>query len=205
MQASNSLEAHPINTSHKGTSFQTRTSSLTISVPPTPAVAAETAPASGGGISTPAVIGIGIGSAVAALVVVSLIGLLFFIHWRRKKKPLPAAPHTDAPPVPPKEWAGSPVPYRAVSPLYELPEEASPQRPSTTFSSKRDMAPSPGSAASLLFMRGKGRRESGVLAYNPVELDASEASLRDRASPASDFSGWTDRQGRGGTMPMPWA
>jgi hypothetical protein len=53
---------------------------------------------------------------------------------------------------------------------------------------------------------GGGRVDSEILAgYQAVELEVpSEASLRDRASPASDSTGWTDRQGRGGTMPMPW-
>jgi hypothetical protein len=203
MQVNNLSQAHPVNKLQKGISSRTRTTSVAISVPTQLIIPAETAPASGG-VSTPAAIGIGVGSAVAALVAVGLLALLFFLRRRRKRKPS-FVPPPDAPPVPPKELAGSPVPYRAVPPTYELPEDASPRRPSTVFSSKRYMSASPASAGSL--MRGMERGESGVLGYRPVELEAdmpSEASLRDRASPASDDSRWTDRQARGGTMPTPW-
>lgn len=55
--------------------------------------------------------------------------------------------------------------------------------------------------------RGGGRGDSDVLAgyYLAVELEApSEVSFKDMSTPESASSGWTDRQMRGGTQPMPW-
>jgi hypothetical protein len=101
-----------------------------------------------------------------------------------------------------------------VPPPYELPNDAaSPRRTASATTSKRGHAsvlPSPASGWTPNPHRGT-RGDSEVLAglaggyYLAVELEApSEASLRERASPESESSGWTDRQARGATMPMPW-
>lgn len=196
------------NVPSKGFSIITRTSAPSFSIPTQLLVPAQTSsPSSTSGVSTTAAIGIGVGSAVAALLLAGAIGLFFFLRWRRKKRsksldkpPPPSSP----PPVPPKELPGSPVPYRTVPPPYELSDTASPRQHSISIS-KRHLSMSPAPGWTPASARG-GRGDSEVLAgYHAVELEApSEASLRDRASPESESSGWTDRQARGGTMPMPW-
>jgi hypothetical protein len=194
-----------INVPRKGFSTITRTSVPPLSIPtellvPTHAASSSTT----SGVSTPAVIGIGVGSAVAALLLAGAIGLFFFLRWRRKRR-LKENPPSSPPPVPPKELSASPIPYRTVPPPYELSEETSPRAPSMTFSKRHlSMSPIPGWTPTA--GRG-GRGDSDVLGahYEAVELEApSEPSLRDRASPESESSGWTDRQARGGTMPTPW-
>ncbi|KAK4120764.1 hypothetical protein N657DRAFT_692659 [Parathielavia appendiculata] len=153
------------------------------------------------GVSTPAAIGIGVGSAVAALLLAGAIGLFLFLRRRRKRRSNSSS--SSPPPVPPKELPWSPVPYRTVPPPYELSEETSPRAPSMSFS-KRHLSMSP---VQRWTPTGKGvGGDSGALAgCQAVELEApSERSLRDRASPGSESSGWTDRQARGGTMPTPW-
>ncbi|KAK4239273.1 hypothetical protein C8A03DRAFT_14330 [Achaetomium macrosporum] len=188
-------------TDDSGISIISKTSTPTISIPtqlliPTPI------PSSSSGVNTPVAIGIGVGSAVAALLLASLVGLFFFLRWRRKKRSGRSS-SASPPPVPPKELPASPIPYRTVPPPYELSDQVSPRRPVSI--SKTHLSMSPVTARSPT--RG-WRGDSDVLgAYKPVELEAdlpSEASLRDRASPESASSGWTDRQARGGVMPTPW-
>ncbi|KAL2016514.1 hypothetical protein VTK56DRAFT_3442 [Thermocarpiscus australiensis] len=193
-------------TTGDGIAIITRTSSPTISIPTQLLIPAPTSSPSAG-ISTPAAIGIGVGSAVAALILAGLLGLFFFLRWRRKKGS--SSSLSSPPPVPPKELPATPVPYRTVTPPYELSEDVSPRRAHSVSASKRHL--SAASPASLGKARGRGEtegEESGVLGgYNPAELEADmprAASLRDRASPESESSGWTDRQARGATMPMPW-
>ncbi|KAK4155256.1 hypothetical protein C8A00DRAFT_31968 [Chaetomidium leptoderma] len=178
----------------------TRTSPPPVSIPTQLFIPTQPA-SSSSGLSTPAVIGIGVGSAVAALLIAGVIALFFFLRWRRKrrsKRPSSSSP----PPVPPKEFSGSPAPDRTAAPRYELSDEASPRQPSIFSKRHLSMSPVPGWTPTV---RG-GRGDSGVPAgYQAVELEApSEASLRDRTSPESESSGWTDRQARGATMPMPW-
>ncbi|KAK3293327.1 uncharacterized protein B0H64DRAFT_210423 [Chaetomium fimeti] len=153
------------------------------------------------GVSTPAAIGIGVGSAIAALLIAGAIGLFFFLRWRRKSRSRKRS--SIPPPVPPKELSASPLPYRAVPPPFELSNEAaSPRRPSTSIS-KRHLSMSP--AFETTPTMGVSRDSVVPAGCQVVELEApSEASLRDRASPESESSGWTDRQARGATMPMPW-
>ncbi|GAB1313092.1 hypothetical protein MFIFM68171_03302 [Madurella fahalii] len=171
-----------------------RTSAPTVSIPTQLLIPQPTSPPSGG-VSTAAAIGIGVGSAAAALLAAGIVGLCFYLRRRRKRRMESSLP----PPVPPKELAATPISYRAIPPPYELSEDASPRRPSMS-ASKRHLSAASSSRRSPL----RAGRESGALGYNPVELDASEASLRDRASPESENSGWTDRQARGAAMPMPW-
>jgi hypothetical protein len=99
--------------------------------------------------------------------------------------------------------SASPIPYRTVPPPYELSDEAaSPRRASMSYS-KRHLSMSP--ALGMTPTMGGARDSTVMPGYQAVELEApSEASLRDRASPESESSGWTDRQARGSTMPMPW-
>lgn len=182
----------------------TRTSVPTVSIPTQLFIPQETTSPSSSGVSTPVAIGIGVGSAVAALLAAGTIGLLCFLRRRRRKRRKEEEPPSQPPPLPPKELAATPVSYRAVPPPYELSEDASPRRTSMPASKRHlSVASSSGKRSPL---SGPGR-ESGALGYKPVELAAelpSESSLRDRASPESESSGWTDRQARGGTMPMPW-
>ncbi|KAH6847970.1 hypothetical protein B0I37DRAFT_154932 [Chaetomium sp. MPI-CAGE-AT-0009] len=158
---------------------------------------------SSNGVSTPAAIGIGVGSALAALLIAGTIGLFFFLRWRRKGRSREISSIEDIPPpVPPKELSASPLPYRAVPPPFELSNEAAAPRRSSTSISKRHLSMSP--AFETTPTLGVSRDSVVPTGYLAVELEASEASLRDRASPESESSGWTDRQARGGTMPMPW-
>jgi hypothetical protein len=126
------------------------------------------------------------------------------LRWRRRKRSTrPRPPSASPPPVPPKELPASPVPYRTVPPPYELSDQASPRWPVSI--SKTYLSMSPVTARSPA---PGWRGDSDVLgAYRAVELEAdlpSEASLRDRASPESASSRWTDRQARGGISPTPW-
>jgi hypothetical protein len=138
---------------------------------------------------------------VAALLIAGALGF-FFLRWRRKRRR--QRPSLSPPPVPPKDVSASRTSYRKVPPPYELSEDVSPRRPSMSVS-KRHLSMSPVSARSPT----EARIDSDVLgAYRAaVELAADSptaTSLRDRASPESASSGWTDRQARGATMPTPW-
>ncbi|KAL2135613.1 hypothetical protein VTI74DRAFT_7760 [Chaetomium olivicolor] len=216
-------------------SLTTRTSPA-LSIPTellVPAHIASPSSSSNSGVSTPAAIGIGVGSAVAALLIAGAIGLFCFLRQRRRRKTRSPDHHqlqeketvqqqqqhessdSTPPSVPPKELSTSPFPsshYRSgskaevASALYELPEETSPRPPSMAalLVSTRHMSMSPSF--------GGGRRTPGGAAAggysDAVELDASEAtsvSLRDRASPnESEASMWTERQARGGIVTTPW-
>lgn len=187
----------------KGFLVISRTPGTPLSIPTQVPAPTRPLPQSSNGVSTPAAIGIGVGSAIAALLIAGAIGLFFFLRWRRKRKA--SRRNSDIPPpVPPKELSASPLPYRTVPPPFELSNEAAalPRRPSTSIS-KRHLSMSP--RFGMTPTSGASRDSVVAGAYLAVELEApSEASLRDRASPGSESSGWTDRQARGGTMPMPW-
>ncbi|EAQ83874.1 hypothetical protein CHGG_10278 [Chaetomium globosum CBS 148.51] len=179
-----------------------RTPGPPISIPTELPAPTRPLPPSSNGVSTPAAIGIGVGSAIAALLIAGAIGLFFFLRWRRKKRPS-SRRSSIPPPVPPKELSASPLPYRTVPPPFELSNEAASPRPPSTSTSKRHLSMSPGFETAPTL--GVSRDSVVPAGYLAVELEApSEASLRDRASPESESSGWTDRQARGGTMPMPW-
>ncbi|KAL2179965.1 uncharacterized protein P884DRAFT_275548 [Thermothelomyces heterothallicus CBS 202.75] len=162
---------------------------------------------SSGGVSTSAAIGIGLGSAAAALLLAGAIGLFFFLRWRRKKG-LKKAPSDIPPPVPPKDKfppsSSSTFPHRTVPPPYELSEEAaSPRRRSMSISKQRlSFSPATGTAPTTL----GGLRDSGVLAgQEAAELEVpGTMTVRDRATPESERSEWTDRHARAGNMAMPW-
>ncbi len=192
----------------QGFSVVTRTSGRSsIPIPTQLLVPVETdSPSSSGGVSTPAAIGIGVGSAVAALLLASVGCFFFFLRRRRKKKRAkPAKQPAQPPPVPPKELPATPVPRHTVPLRYELPDQPPSRRPSMS-TSKRHMSMTP-QLGRTPTMRGE-RGDSDVLAgyYLAVELEApSEVSFRDRSTPESASSGgWTDRQMRGATMPTPW-
>jgi hypothetical protein len=133
------------------------------------------------------------------------IGSMCFFIRRRRRRRRAETELPPPPPVPPKELSATPVSYRTVPPPYELSEEALPRRPST-IAAKKHLSASASSARSPL----REERESGVLGYRPVELEAEslsparQASLRNTASPESASSGWTDKQARGAATPMPW-
>ncbi|KAK4165103.1 hypothetical protein QBC43DRAFT_316772 [Cladorrhinum sp. PSN259] len=178
------------------------------------------------GLSSTAIIGIGVGAGLAFFI--ALTSLCFFIYTRRKRRqsrgasdvygPEPQLPRSDAPPpVPPKELSPTPVSYRAIPPpMYELSEDVSPRIPPSEFT-KRAMTSSPASGMSSPV----GTYESGVM-YGvgvmvpvpptpPVELEAdvpSESSMRDRAgaaSPESSSTAWTDnKQVRNPASPTSW-
>ena len=192
------------NSPQKGFLVISRTPGPPLSMPTQVPAPTRPLPQSSNGVSTPAAVGIGVGSAIAALLIAGAIGLFFFLRWRRKRKASRRSSDIP-PPVPPKELSASPLPYRTVPPPFELSNEtaASPRRPST-FIPKRHHSMSPGFETTPT--PGASRDSVVPAGYLAVELEApSEASLRDRASPGSESSGgWTDRQARGATMPMPW-
>ncbi|KAK3315225.1 hypothetical protein B0H66DRAFT_606122 [Apodospora peruviana] len=201
-----STDPVPIQT--KGNVISTRSdtskgaSSTTVTTMSTPTLLTPTlAPQSKtDGVSTAAAVGIGVGSAVAALLAVGIIGVFFFLRWRRKRR---------RPPVPPKESSlytrHTYQPQPQPRPPYELSEESSPRT-----NSRRQR---------LMSMSRRGqqstRRAATAPPARPAELEAavpasdtsyrSKASLTDnRSTPDSSNSGWTLRQQRGGVMPTPW-
>lgn len=145
------------------------------------------------GVSTGAAIGIAIGSAIAGILAVSIIGLFFFLRWRRKRR---------APPVPPKETSlynnNRNIP-NIPRPPYELSEEPSPRTQSRRL-------------RLLSIRRTRPSTRRGALPQaNPAELeavvpsDSSYLSFSDnRSTPESSNSGWTSRMQRDGVMPTPW-
>ncbi|KAL2265591.1 hypothetical protein VTJ83DRAFT_6691 [Remersonia thermophila] len=172
-------------------------------------------PPSSGGVSTSVAIGIGVGSAVAALLLAGAIGLCFFLRRRRKtpSHPEPASPagSDSPPPVPPKEPAASPVPYRSAAPRYELSENTSPPRVgspplSSSLSSsmskrpvsKRPMSTSPvpgWTPASTAGRRYSARKDSQVLGgrfwgseADPAELEAPRSPRPPPPPPPSSLS-----------------
>lgn len=160
------------------------------------------------GVSTPTAIGIGLGSAAAALLIAGAIGLFFFLRWRRKKRAKKAMLDIP-PPVPPKDKYQSSTlsssPYRTVPPPYELSEEsASPRRHSMPIS-KRHLSFSPATGTPPTTTLG-GLRDSGVVAgQEAAELEVPGTTVvRDRRTPESERSAWTDRYPRTGNMTMPW-
>ncbi|KAK3386977.1 hypothetical protein B0H63DRAFT_144518 [Podospora didyma] len=166
---------------------QTSIPSSTFTLPPIldPPASTQTQ-ASSGSVSTAAAIGIGVGSAIAALFAALTIGIFLYMRMRRKRRAEVSSALAIAlpPPVPPKGPAPS---YRAIAPPYELSEEVSPRH-------DRHMS-------KVAFPRGS------MFSGNPAELEAnpSEGSFRDRAaSPDSQSTAWSERQARGGVMPMPW-
>ncbi|KAK4226994.1 hypothetical protein QBC38DRAFT_209622 [Podospora fimiseda] len=184
--------------------------------PPVVYVPTETGKKSSG-LSSTAIIGIGVGAGLAFFIAVT--SLCFFIYMRRKKRqsrdasdvygPEPQIPREGPPPVPPKELSHTPVSYRAIPPpMYELSEEVSPRLPPSEFMKRANTA-SPASGMSSPVGTFNDRGESGVM-YGvgvmvpipptpPVELEAevpAEGSVdrRGAASPESGRSAWTENK-----------
>ncbi|KAK4144118.1 uncharacterized protein C8A04DRAFT_11845 [Dichotomopilus funicola] len=211
-----------------GLSAMTQTSPspsrLPVPAQTSPPLSSLSSSATNDGISTAAIVGIAIGSAVAGLLIAGAISLFFFLRWRRKhrlEKQDTQWPSFTPPPVPPKEpmfssssAASLPKKLRhesaAAAWRFELSEEAaSPRRPSMAHSKKDLATRSPAFTVSQSYAMSSslmGTRESLVPAgYDVVELEApNEAVERDRATPASEANGWADRQPKGATAQMPW-
>jgi hypothetical protein len=145
------------------------------------------------GVSTAAAIGIGVGSAIAAILLSGSIGLFFFLRWRRKRR---------GPPVPPKE----PVFHRGVAAPYELSEELSPRLPPPTKPKRGD--PRGGVRTNFRPAELEAVVPSEAPSEAPSEFyseAASDKSFQERAaSLASASSRWTSRKEGSGAMPMPW-
>ncbi|KAL2160301.1 hypothetical protein VTH06DRAFT_1474 [Thermothelomyces fergusii] len=168
-----------------------------------------TASSSSSGVDTSTAIGIGLGSAAVALFLAGAIGLLFFFRWRRKKKSRQALLDIP-PPVPPKDRypsLSSPSPRHVVPPPYELSEEAAlPRRRSISKRHHLVLSPATGPPVPATRTLGGGPRDSGVVAgQDAAELEVpSTAAVRGRAAPEPEWSCWTDRHARVGTVTMPW-
>ncbi|KAL2139561.1 hypothetical protein VTI28DRAFT_5042 [Corynascus sepedonium] len=176
-----------------------------VSIPTQLLIPTQTASSSSSsGVSTSAAIGIGVGSAVAGLLLAGIIGLFFFLRWRREKRLNKASTDDIPPPVPPKDLSSSPFSYRTVPPPYELSEEAASPRRLSMSISKRHLCISPALRTAPATL--ERARDGGALAgHEAVELEVpSAASLRDRATPESESSAWTDRHAGKGSMTMPW-
>lgn len=125
-------------TSQTSSSLSTAPAS-TSSLPPETGLPTPTS-----GVSTATAVGIGIGSALGAVVLASVIGLFFFLRWRRKRKA------KRGPTVPPKDlnrgstYRGSTYTRNTdivLSPPFELSEDVSfrylqPQTPDPHESTK---------------------------------------------------------------------
>ncbi|KAK5660896.1 hypothetical protein OQA88_12269 [Cercophora sp. LCS_1] len=74
-----------------------------LTIPPDllPAETNPPAPEPRSGISTGAAIGIGVGSALGALIIASAVGFFFFLRWRRKRAHAPPDVSPNVPPAPP--------------------------------------------------------------------------------------------------------
>ncbi|KAH6621246.1 hypothetical protein B0J18DRAFT_411029 [Chaetomium sp. MPI-SDFR-AT-0129] len=183
----------------EGLSAMTQTSPSPSRLP----IPAQTSPlsslsssATNDGISTAAIVGIAIGSAVAGLLIAGAISLFFFLRWRRKhrlEKQDTQWPSFTPPPVPPKEpmfssssAASLPKKLRhesaAAAWRFELSEEvASPRRPSMAHSKKDLATRSPAFTVSQSYAMSSslmGTRESLVPAgYDVVELEAPNEAV----------------------------
>ncbi|KAK3997053.1 hypothetical protein QBC44DRAFT_106600 [Cladorrhinum sp. PSN332] len=208
------------------TAVSTSRSSIPSATGPPPVVYVPTDTAKkSSGLSSTAIIGIGVGAGLAFFIAVT--SLCFFIYTRRKRRqardasdvygPEPQLPRSDAPPpVPPKEVSHTPVSYRAIPPpMYELSEEVSPRLPPSEFMKRANTAsPASGMSSPVGTYQDRDRGESGVM-YGvgvlvpvpptpPVELEAevpSEGSVRERdrrgaASPESGSTAWTENKQR---------
>ncbi|KAM7209581.1 hypothetical protein V8F20_000319 [Naviculisporaceae sp. PSN 640] len=178
------------------------------------------------GVSTGAAVGIAIGSAIAGILIFSIIGLFFFLRWRRKRRP---------PPVPPKEGHNDPSLFNngnpniaitvngdTLRPPYELSEEAASNNNASASRSR-----SRSQSRRLRMMSSRRTRPStrrGAVPSNsndPAELEAvvpsnasSNMSFRsdDRSNPEStrtaSSTGWMlglgQPGGRDGVTPTPW-
>ncbi|KAM7222097.1 hypothetical protein V8F06_002602 [Rhypophila decipiens] len=205
-----------------------RTTVATFSIPVQTSGSTETQPEAKAesGVSTGAAIGIAIGSAIAGILIVSIIGLFFFLRWRRKRHP---------PPVPPKERSASfPNHHHHHQPMgnngtsiqpgpYELSEEPASRRSRPSQSRRlRMMLSSRSSSSRRTTTRPSTRGRSGVppipqLQSDPAELEAvvpssdgSNLSFKsdNRSTPETmSTSGWSSTLGqhqRDGVTPMPW-
>jgi len=95
-----------------------------------------------------AAIGIGVGSAIGALLIAGAVGLFFFLRWRRKRGRTAPPPR---PPVPPKDPTRASTYTNGVVPsVFELSEEASSPRMPKFAELKRDLT-------------GRSRRRSGTI------------------------------------------
>ncbi|KAM7206209.1 hypothetical protein V8F33_000495, partial [Rhypophila sp. PSN 637] len=203
-----------------------RTTVATFSIPVQTSGSTETQPEAKAesGVSTGAAIGIAIGSAIAGILIVSIIGLFFFLRWRRKRRP---------PPVPPKERSASfpnnhqPMDNNGTSLRpgpYELSEEPANRRSRPSQSRRlRMMLSSRSSSSRRTTTRLSTRGRSGVppipshqLQSDPAELEAvvpssdgSNLSFKseNRSTPETmSTSGWSTlgQHQRDGVTPMPW-